>query len=133
MKFDDVGVVRQCAGKLKGSGTWPLGHRVGEAGRQVILGGMSEGGLLGGEELADAFFGVVEHLVELGAGVGVLFGGGLGFYEASVGEHDYVHVDGGAGVFFVAEVEEGVAVYDSHGGGGDHLFEGRGFQGAGGY
>ena len=90
-----------------------------------------EGGLLGGEEFADAFFGVVEHFVELGAGVGVLFGGGLGFDEAAVGEHDDVHVDGGAGVFFVAEVEEGVAVDDADGGGGDHLFERRGLEGAG--
>ncbi len=80
----------------------------------------------------DALFGVVEHLVELLAGVGVVFGGGLGFDEAAVGEHDDVHVDGGAGVFFVAEVEEDVAVDDADGGGGDHLFEGRGLQGSGG-
>src|ERR1700731_1406975 len=92
--------------------------------RGCALDGGGEGGLLGDEELADAFFGVVEHLVELGSGVGVFFGGGLGFDQAAVGEHDYVHVDGGAGVFFVAEVEEGVAVYDAYGGGGYHLFEG---------
>ena len=79
-------------------------------------------GALGGEEFLDAFFGVVEHLVELGAGVGVLFGGGLGFDEASVGEHDDVHVDFGARVFFVAEVEEDVAVDDAYAGGCDHLF-----------
>jgi hypothetical protein len=79
---------------------------------------------LGGEEFADALFGVVEHVVELGAGVGVVFGGGLGFDEAAVGEHDDIHVDGGAGVFFVAEVEENVAVDDADTGGGDHLFEG---------
>ena len=42
--------------------------------------------LLGGEEFADALFGVVEHLVHLGAGVGVVFGGGLGFDEAAIGE-----------------------------------------------
>jgi len=77
--------------------------------------------VLGDEEFLDALFGVVEHLVELGAGVGVLFGGGLGFDEAPVGEHDDVHVDFGAGVFFVAEVEEDVAVDDAYGGGGDHL------------
>ena len=58
----------------------------------------------------DAFFGVVEHFAELLAAVGVLLGCGLGFDEAAVGEHDDVHVDGGAGVFFVAEVEEDVAV-----------------------
>src|ERR1700722_4868000 len=38
-----------------------------------------EGGALGGEELVDALFGEVEHLVELGAGVGVFFCSGLGF------------------------------------------------------
>ena len=76
----------------------------------------------------DALFGVVEHVVELGAGVGVLFGGGLGFDEAAVGEHNDVHVDGGAGVLFVGEVEEGVAVDDADRGGGDHLAEGRGLE-----
>lgn len=84
------------------------------------------------EKVADASFGEVEHPGELGAGVGVFFGGGLGFDEASGGEHDDVHVDGGSGVFFVAEVEEGVAVDDADGGGGDHLFEGGGFEGTGG-
>ena len=79
----------------------------------------------------DALFGDVEHLGELGAGVGVFFGGGLGFDEAAVGEHDDVHVDCGAGVFFVAEVEEDVAVDDADGGGGDHLLEGRGLERAG--
>src|SRR6185369_5341184 len=69
---------------------------------------------------------------ELVAGVGVFFGGGLGLDEASVGEHDDVHVDGGAGVFFVAEVEEGVAVDDADGGGGDHLAVGRCLEGSGG-
>jgi hypothetical protein len=79
----------------------------------------------------DALFGVVEHLAELGAGVGVVLGGGLGFDEATVGEHDDVHIDHGAGVFFVGEVEEDVAVDDADGGCGDHLFQGRGFEGAG--
>lgn len=95
------------------------------------LDGGGEGGLLGGEELADAGFGDVEHLGELGAGVGVFFGGGLGFDEAAAGEHDDVHVDGGAGVFFVAEVEEDVAVDDADGGGGDHLGEGCDLEGSG--
>lgn len=88
--------------------------------------------MLGGEELADAGFSEVKHLVEFGAGVEVSFGGGLGFDKASGAEHDDVHVDGGAGVFFVAEVEEDVAVDDADGGGGDHLFEGGGFEGSGG-
>ena len=98
------------------------------------LGETSGGGecfLLGLEELVNALFGVVEHLVELVAAVGVVFGGGLGFDEAAVGEHDDVHVDGGAGVFFVAEVEQDVAVDDAYAGGGDHLFERRGLQGSG--
>jgi hypothetical protein len=90
-------------------------------------------GALNGEQFVDALFGEVEHLVELAAGVGVFLGGGLGLDEAAVGEHDDVHVDGGAGVFFVGEVEQDVAVDDADGGGGDHLFQGRGFEGAGGY
>ena len=96
------------------------------------LDGGGEGRLLRGEELADTFFCVVEHLVELRAGVGVLFGGGLGLDEAAVGEHDNVHVDGCAGVLFIAEVEEGVAVDDADGGCGDHLAEGRGLECSGG-
>jgi hypothetical protein len=40
----------------------------------------AEDGALRGEEIADSGFGEVEHLVELGAGVGVFFRGGLGFY-----------------------------------------------------
>ena len=87
-------------------------------------------GSLSREQLANAFLRDVEHLGELGAGVGVFFGGGLGLDQASVGEHDDVHVDGGAGVFFVAEIEEDVAVDDADAGGGDHLPERRGFEGA---
>ena len=83
--------------------------------------GSGKCGLLGGEEFVDPFFGEVEHFAQLLAGVGVFFSGGLGLDEASVGEHDYVHVDCGAGVLFVAEVEEDVAVDDADGGGGDHL------------
>jgi hypothetical protein len=79
----------------------------------------------------DALFGEVEHLAQLGAGVGVVLGGGLGLDEAAVGEHDDVHVDGGAGVFFVGEVEQDVAVDDADRGGGDHLFERGCFEGAG--
>jgi hypothetical protein len=88
--------------------------------------------LLEGEELVDALFGEVEHVVELGAGVGVVLGGGLGLDEAARGEHDDVHVDVGAGVLLVDEVEEGVAVDDADGGGGNHLEERRGLEGAGG-
>jgi hypothetical protein len=88
-------------------------------------------GTLGGEELVNALFGVVEHLTQLGAGIRVVLGGGLGFDEASTGQHDDVHVDGGAGVFFVGEVEEDVAVDDTDGGSGDHLLEGRCFEGSG--
>ena len=95
------------------------------------LDGVIEYGTLGGEEFVNALFGVVEHGGKLLAGVGVVLGGGLGFDEAAVGQHDDVHIDGGAGVLFVAEVEEDVAVDDADGGGGNHLFEGRGFQGSG--
>ena len=92
--------------------------------RTQRLCGSGQGLLLGGEEFVDALFGVVEHLAQLGAGVGVALGGGLGFDQAAVGEHDDVHVDCSAGVLFVAEVEEDVAVEDSDGGRGDHLAEG---------
>ena len=94
--------------------------------------GCGECGLLDFQELADSGFGKVEQGGEFGAGVRIFFGGGLGFDQAAGGEHDDVHVDGGAGVFFVAEVEEGVAVDDADAGGGDHLLEGVGFEGAGG-
>ena len=47
------------------------------------LDGLGEGGLLEGVEFADALFGEVEQGVEFGAGVGVFFGGGLGFDEAA--------------------------------------------------
>jgi hypothetical protein len=45
----------------------------------VGLGGRLQDCLLRGEEFVDAFFGVVEHLAQLGSGVGVVFGGGLSF------------------------------------------------------
>ena len=80
--------------------------------------------MLEGEQGADSGFGEVEHGGELGTGIGVLFGGRLGFDEAAGGQHDDVHVDRGAGVFFVAEVEQRGSVDDSDGGGGNHLFEG---------
>ena len=66
------------------------------------------------------------------AGVGVLLGCGLRFDQTSVGQHHYVHVDCGAGVFFVAEVEQEVAIHDTDGCGGDHLAEWRGLERAGG-
>jgi hypothetical protein len=99
------------------------GDRLGE--------GLGKGGGLDLDQFTDALFGEVEEGVEFGAGVGVLFGGGLGFDEASGGEQDDVHVDGGAGVFFVAEIEEGVAVDNADGGGGDHLLERRLLEGSG--
>ena len=92
--------------------------------RRSVSGGRVEDGLLKEEELTDAGFGEVEHAVEFGAGVGVFLCGGLGFDEAAGAEHDDVHIDGGAGVFFVAEVEQGVAVDDADGGGGDHFAQG---------
>jgi hypothetical protein len=52
------------------AGDWRMGSKL------VWVG---EDGALGGEELVDALFGEVEHLTELGAGVGVVLGGGLGF------------------------------------------------------
>ena len=86
--------------------------------------------LLGGEQFADPFFGVVEHGGELGAGVGDALGSGLGFDQAAIGEHDDVHVNVGAGVFLVGEVEQDVTVDDADRGGGDHLAQRRGFEGA---
>jgi hypothetical protein len=60
-----------------------------------------------------------------------VLGGGLGLDETAVGEHDDVHVDGGAGVFFIGQVEQDVAVDDADGCGGDHLLERGCFEGAG--
>src|SRR5271170_1839475 len=115
------GVTASVHDGLRGPG-WRWGHRCDD-----LWSGSGECGLLGGEEFVDPFFCVVEHFAQLLAGVGVLFGGGLGLDEAPVGEHYYVHVDCSARVLFVAEVEEGVAVDDADAGGGDHLAEGRGF------
>ena len=46
--------------------------------RTVTKSASGDGGLLGCEEFVNALFCDVEHLREFGAGVGVLFGGGLG-------------------------------------------------------
>ena len=48
-----------------------------------------------------------------------MLGGGLHFYELFAAGDDHVHVDVGAGVFFVAEVEHGCAIHDADAGGGD--------------
>jgi hypothetical protein len=60
-----------------------------------------------------------------------VLGGGLGFDEATVGQHDDVHIDGCARVFFVGEVEQDVAVDDADRGGRDHLLERGCFEGVG--
>ena len=40
--------------------------------------------------------------------------------------HDEVHVDVGAGIFFVAEIEQNVSVDDAHADGGDEIISGPG-------
>ena len=45
-------------------------------------------------------------LVEFVAAEGLAFGGGLDFDEAAAAGHDHVHIDFGARIFFVAEIEQ---------------------------
>jgi hypothetical protein len=75
------------------------------------------------EELIGAGGGEVEEVVELGAGEGDAFGGGLDFDEVAVFGEDDVGVNVGARVFFVAEVEEEIAVHVSGRDRGDVLAE----------
>ena len=74
--------------------------------------------MLRGEQLADAFFGVVQHGGELCAAVGDALGGGLRLDQAAIGQHDDVHVHIGARVLLVGEVEQDVPVHNADRGGG---------------
>ena len=80
---------------------------------------------LGGEEFADARFGVVHHFQHLCARKGLAFGSGLDFDKAAIFGHDDVHVDFGLRVFFVSQIEEDFIVDDADAGGGDKLAQRR--------
>ncbi len=58
------------------------------------------------------------------AAKGLAFGGGLHFDEAATAGHDHVHIDFGAGIFLIAEIQHGVAENDAYAGGGDGIGEG---------
>ena len=60
-------------------------------------------------EAANSAGGEVEQLVELTGGKRLAFGGRLNFDEAATAGHDHVHIDFGAGIFLIAEVQHGVA------------------------
>src|SRR5450631_3953713 len=59
-----------------------------------------------------------------------MLGCGLYFDEFSAAGDDQVHINIGAGIFFVAEVEHGYSVDDANAGGGDVIADGRGFEGS---
>ncbi len=107
-------------------------RRSSRSGIDFLAGGV-EGGDLEGEKFLNSFLGEIEHLIELGAAIGFAFGGGLGLDQTAGGNHDHVHVDGGAGVLLVGEIEQDVAVDDADRGRGDHLQQGRGLEGASGH
>ena len=77
--------------------------------------------LLLGDEGVDAFAGEGEHFVELAVVEGSVLGGGLHLDHLAAGGHDEVHIDIGARVFFIAEVEEGLTVDDADTDGGDEV------------
>src|SRR5271169_1349491 len=60
-----------------------------------------------------------------------MFSGGLDFDQFVAGRHDEVHVDVGAGVFFVAEVEQDFSVDNSYTHGGNKILQGSRGQGSG--
>lgn len=93
--------------------------------------GCLEDSLLSGQELADAFFGIIQHLAQLLACVGVLFCGSLGLDETAIGQHDYVHIYFSARVLFVTKVEQDMTIDDTNRGSSKHLPQGRSFEGSG--
>lgn len=94
------------------------GGAVGHLGRGV------DGVELGVEELLGAVVGEVEHAVELVGGEGGFFAGALEFDEGALAGEDDIHIDFGADVFFVAEVEDGLALEDADTDAGDLVEEG---------
>ena len=91
-----------------------------------------EDGALVVGEAADAGGGECQEILHFAAGEGAAFGGGLDFDEIAGAGHDHVHVDFGAGVFFVGEVEEGAVVDEADADGGDGVDDGGFFENAGG-
>src|SRR5207237_10164329 len=68
---------------------------------------------LRGDDLADARLGKTEQRVELAPREGHSFGGALHLDEPAVAGHHHVHVDLGAYVLGILEVEHRRAVYDA--------------------
>src|ERR1700757_540889 len=60
-----------------------------------------------------------------------MLGSGLDLYHLAAGGHNEVHIDIGAGVFFVGQVEENFAIDDTYADGGDEVAQGDRAQGAG--
>ena len=75
------------------------------------------------DQLPDAAVGQVEQRVQRFAPEGHRFGGSLDLDEAAVAGHHDVHVDFGARVVLVFEVEQRLAVDDADAGGGDVVGE----------
>ncbi len=87
--------------------------------------------MLFGDQGLDALAGEGDHAGELGFIEDLVLGGGLDFDQLAAGGHDEIHVDVGAGIFFVAEVEEDFSVDDTDAYGGDEITERGGGQGTG--
>src|SRR6266545_1957127 len=66
------------------------------------------------DEAADPLLGEVQQRVEASAGERRLLGGPLDLHELSAAGHDDVHVDLGARILDVVEVEDGLASHDPH-------------------
>src|SRR4051812_8334629 len=75
------------------------------------------------DELPDAFVSEAEQRVERFAVEGLAFGGSLHLDESAVAGLDDVHVHLGAGIVFVGEIEQRLAVDDADADGGDRILE----------
>ncbi|MFM1942897.1 MAG: hypothetical protein RI897_1879 [Verrucomicrobiota bacterium] len=106
-----VGGDRDFPERFRGGGGGHLGRGV-------------DGVELGVKELLGAVAGEVEHAVELIGGEGGFFAGALEFDEGALAGEDDVHIDFGADIFLVAEVEDGLAVEDTDADTGDLVEEG---------
>jgi hypothetical protein len=88
------------------------------------LGRGVDGVELGVEELLGTVAGEIEHAVQLLGGEGGFLAGALEFDEGALAGEDDVHIDFGADILLVAEVEDGLAVEDTDADAGDLVEEG---------
>ncbi len=79
--------------------------------------------LLEGAEFLHAFAAVEEHGIKLGLGKGGLFAAALDFDKVAIFGEDYVAIDIGFGVFFIAEVEQCFVLPEADADRSDFLFQ----------